>query len=66
MPIRAPRLLDRARTSLDRHATYIVAAFHRRGSQIARTARSEPGSAVGEIADSNHNRNREPPIWALC
>ena len=51
---------DRARTSLDRHATYIVAAFIA-GAAITCTARSKPGSAVAEIADSYVGRNREPP-----
>ena len=54
---------DRARTSPDRHATYIVAAFIAGSSQIIHPAPTQiqHPSALAEIADRDLNPNREPP-----
>jgi integrase/recombinase XerD len=67
---------DRARTSLDRHATYIVAAFIARSSQISpppnlpgcsrRPGRSKPGSAVAEIADRHCNPQPRTAVRRAC
>ena len=60
---------DRARTSLDRHATYIVAAY------VAGAARQAPETFASALASSgqggsmppkrNHHGAREPPFSAL-
>ncbi len=64
---------DRARTSLDRHATYIVAAYVAGAVRLAapelvpvRLAGLRPGGPPPETPSVTPEAEREPPICVAC